>query len=85
MRKRAKLYVSVLEGDGPEEMRPILMTRDPAILRAVADALIGRLGCLTPLQSIRPGHDAHRIGEPIHSPDCVSEEVPPARIRGARD
>lgn len=33
------LYVSVLEGDTPENTRSIFTTRDPDILRAVAEAV----------------------------------------------
>jgi NaMN:DMB phosphoribosyltransferase len=33
------LYVSVLEGDTPENTRSIFTSRDPDVLRAVADAV----------------------------------------------
>ena len=42
-KRRSSVFVSVLEGETPEEMRPILMTRDSAILHALADAVRQRL------------------------------------------
>ena len=37
------LYVSILEGDTPESTRSIFTTRDPDVLRAVADAVARKI------------------------------------------
>lgn len=37
------VYVSIMEGNSPESIRPILTTRDPAILRAVSRAIERRI------------------------------------------
>lgn len=37
------MFVSILEGDDPRTARPVLTTRDPAVLRSLADALAERL------------------------------------------
>ena len=53
MKKVTSIYVSVLEGNTPDETRPILMTCDPVILSALADAVSRRLGFATPLCLVR--------------------------------
>lgn len=37
------MFVSILEGDDPRTAKPVLMTRDPAVLRSLGDALAERL------------------------------------------
>ena len=37
------MFVSILDGDDPRTAKPVLMTRDPAVLRAGGDALRERL------------------------------------------
>lgn len=37
------MYLALMEGEDPETTRPVLMTRDPTVLRALADALATRL------------------------------------------
>lgn len=37
------VYLEIIEGESPEAARPVLVTRDPEILRAVADALHRRV------------------------------------------
>lgn len=37
------VYLEILEGKSPETAQPVLVTRDPEILQAVADALRARV------------------------------------------
>lgn len=37
------LYLSLVAGPSPEEARPILITRDPALLRAFGEAIRQRV------------------------------------------
>lgn len=38
-----KIYLTLMTGRDPEETRPILITRDPTLLRAFADAVRDRV------------------------------------------
>lgn len=38
-----EIYLSLMTGRSPEDTRPILITRDPALLRAFADAVRQRV------------------------------------------
>lgn len=51
------VYVSIMEGDSPESIRPILTTRDPKILRAVSRAIERRIQ-----GGLDPGAPAMRRG-----------------------
>lgn len=37
------VYLEIVEGETPESAHPVLVTRDPEIVRAVADALRARV------------------------------------------
>lgn len=41
--KVPEIYLSLMTGRSPEETRPILITRDPALLRAFVDAVRQRV------------------------------------------
>lgn len=61
------LFVSVLEGDTPDETRPIFVSRDPAIIRAVAEAVAQRLTERQPV--IRLAGDDEEREEASPAPD----------------
>lgn len=37
------MFVSILDGDDPRTAKPVLMTRDPTVLRALGEVLSERL------------------------------------------
>lgn len=40
-----RLFVSILEGDSPQNARPLLASEDARLVRAVAREINRRLGC----------------------------------------
>ena len=40
----SRLFLTILEGDSPDQTHPVIATEDPEIIRAVARHLMMRLG-----------------------------------------
>lgn len=63
------VYVSIMEGDSPESIRPILTTRDPEILRAVSRAIERRIE-----EGLDPGASSMRRALDLVRSEAQGEE-----------